>query len=88
MLADELKEIRREELMTATILKPVEGLTQCCQLYQSNGNDHSHRGVVSVHHTGNIVAGSGRNQDCGNRGHYDQQHNDLYEAPHDFHHIA
>ena len=70
--------------MTAMILTPVEQLTQCCQLDQSNRDDHSHRAVVAVHDTGNIVAGSGRDQDGGNRSHYDQQHYNLYEAPHDF----
>ena len=77
MLADEFKEIRTEELMTATILKPVEPFGQCCQLYQSYGDDHSHRAVVSVHETGNIVAGSGRDQDGGDRSHYHQQDDDL-----------
>jgi hypothetical protein len=74
--------------MAGTILRTVARPYQRGYLHQFDGNRHSYGAVVAVHHTRNIIAGSGSEENRGDCGHDQQQKDDFEQAPHGLHDIA
>jgi hypothetical protein len=82
MLTDELKKIGGRKLVVGRVLDTLGQADQRPYMDQSCGHRDGHRTMVPVHDSRNIIRRSWGEKNRRNRGHNQQENEDLGIAPH------